>query len=339
MTNEAKGNHYMEKNNEKELNINIALFLKKFLLLILLVLLVGIFGVFGANFFTLSNIKAILIQSTYTMIISMGLSLVIITGGMDLSVGYIISLCSSLYGVLYIKMGMSSTTAILTMIVASLLMGTLNGYLWTKIKVHALIITLSAQTLFRGLSYIISKSESMLGVDPIVIFFGSGTILGIPFNIILTVFLLLLTAFMLTKTYFGRKLYTTGGNEEVARLSGANVTRLRISAFAICGFSAGIASMILMGRSTIASPTIGPGTEITCITACLLGGVTIGGGRGNVFNVALATIVLTMLANGMTALKMDTYWQYVAKAMILVFAISFDKYTQHKSARTIKPAH
>jgi len=318
----------LSKNNP---GINLAILFKRYMLVLLLILLVSIFGIFGGNFLTYSNIRAILLQSTYTMIIALGLSFVIITGGMDLSVGYIVSLCASIYGVLYIKMEMSSAVAISSMFVASIAMGLLNGILWTKIGVHSLIITLSTQTLFRGISFIISNSETMLGVDSTVIFFGAGNILGIPFSLILTIVLLLISAFLLAKTYFGRILYTIGGNEEVARLSGVNVARMRVFAFAICGLFCGFATMILMGRSTIASPTIGPGNEITCITACLLGGVTLGGGQGNVFNMALATIVLTLLANGMTSLRMDSYWQYVAKAVILVLAISFDKFTQTKS--------
>ncbi len=316
---------------------NGALFLKKYLLIILFVVLLIVFGVGGKNFFSIANIRTILVQTSYTLIAALGVSMTIIVGGMDLSAGYIISLCSSIYGVLYIVKGVSVGIVLPVMVLASLAMGLLNGFLWTKLNMHPIIITISTQTLFHGFSYVLSNSETMLGVDDIVTFFGLGTIGGIPFCIILAVILLLVIAFMLNNTYFGRKLYATGGNEEVARLSGVNVKRMRIFAFMVCGFLCGITALILMGRSTVATPLTGPGTEITCITACLLGGVALGGGQGNVFNMSLAVLVLTMLSNGMISLKLDSYWQYVAKAIILILALTFDWYTNSKLTGAFTP--
>lgn len=206
------------------------------------------------------------------------------------------------------------------------LLGAINGFLSVKLQVHPMVITLATMAIYQGISYIITNSNSIYGLPDSFKFIGQGKILGIPVSIIITVIVLIGATFFLSKTYPGRYIYALGGNGEAARLSGVNTSAMRVISFAICGFFVAVASILLVSRSGSMNSSVGAGTEFTCITAAVLGGVSMAGGEGKVWKVCVGAIILGVLSNGMQFVGLGVYPQYVAKGIILMAAISFDTY-------------
>ena len=206
------------------------------------------------------------------------------------------------------------------------LLGAINGFLSVKLQVHPMVITLATMAIYQGISYIITNSNSIYGLPDSFKFIGQGKILEIPVSIIITVIVLIGATFFLSKTYPGRYIYALGGNGEAARLSGVNTSAMRVISFAICGFFVAVASILLVSRSGSMNSSVGAGTEFTCITAAVLGGVSMAGGEGKVWKVCVGAIILGVLSNGMQFVGLGVYPQYVAKGIILMAAISFDTY-------------
>ena len=275
---------------------------------------------------TIENIKNILVQNAYIIVSSIGMAFVIIGGGIDLSVGYQISLVGVITTISIQWFHLPVWCSVLIGLMIGTLLGAINGFLSVKLQVHPMVITLATMAIYQGISYIITNSNSIYGLPDSFKFIGQGKILGIPVSIIITVIVLIGATFFLSKTYPGRYIYALGGNGEAARLSGVNTSAMRVISFAICGFFVAVASILLVSRSGSMNSSVGAGTEFTCITAAVLGGVSMAGGEGKVWKVCVGAIILGVLSNGMQFVGLGVYPQYVAKGIILMAAISFDTY-------------
>ena len=313
----------MLEKNEKH---GLLFYMKELTLVIVLFVLLLLFYCFAPKFMTIENIKNILVQNAYIIVSSIGMAFVIIGGGIDLSVGYQISLVGVITTISIQWFHLPVWCSVLIGLMIGTLLGAINGFLSVKLQVHPMVITLATMAIYQGISYIITNSNSIYGLPDSFKFIGQGKILGIPVSIIITVIVLIGATFFLSKTYPGRYIYALGGNGEAARLSGVNTSAMRVISFAICGFFVAVASILLVSISGSMNSSVGAGTEFTCITAAVLGGVSMAGGEGKVWKVCVGAIILGVLSNGMQFVGLGVYPQYVAKGIILMAAISFDTY-------------
>lgn len=311
-------------------------YMKELTLLYVLLLLLFLFYCLAPKFISIENIKNILVQNTYIIVASIGMAFVIIGGGIDLSVGYQISLIGVVTTISMQWFHLPVWLSVMIGLAAGTLLGAINGFLSVKLQVHPMVVTLATMTIYQGISYIITNSNSIYGLSDSFKFIGQGQLFGVPISILVMIVILLLATFFLKKTYPGRYVYALGGNEEAARLSGVNTSAIRVLSFAICGFFVAVAAILLVSRSGSMNSSVGAGTEFTCITAAVLGGVSMAGGEGKVWKVCVGAIILGVLSNGMQFIGLGVYPQYVAKGVILMAAISFDTYQKNTKSESEK---
>ncbi len=309
--------------------------LKKYAILFVLAGLMVLFSILSPYFLTQQNLTNVFVQQSYVIIAAVGLSFVMISGGMDLSIGYQMSFVGVATAALMRWYGVSIPLAIALGVVLGIVLGLFNGYAAIKLKVHTLIVTLGTMTVFQGLSYITSRQSVILNLPPSFKFIGQGYVFDvIPFSVILMVITVLIASFILNKTYLGRYIYAIGGNEEATRLAGVNITLVKMIVYSLCGFFVAIASMVLFARSGSAASSTGPGTEFTCMTAAVLGGISFKGGEGKMWGLVTGVLILGILGNGMQLIGMGTYAQYIVKGFVLLAAVGFDMY--QKSNKVVR---
>lgn len=312
--------------------------LKKYAIFFVLIGLIALFSALTPFFFTLQNLTNVFVQQSYVIIAAVGLSFVMISGGMDLSLGYQMAVVGVSTAVLMKNLNVPVWISILAGCLLGIGLGLCNGIGAVTLKVHPLIVTLGTMTMFQGLAYIISNQKVILNLPPSFKFLGQGYVFGfLPVSVILMAIVVAAASFVLNKTYIGRHIYAIGSNEEAAHLAGINVRRVKLTVFAICGFFVSIASMVLFARAGSAAPSTGPGTEFSCMTAAVLGGVSFKGGEGKMWGVVTGVLILGVLSNGMQLIGMGTYSQYIVKGAVLLAAVWFDTY-QKASAQKAKKA-
>jgi len=313
----------MEKNAKK--TFHPGEFIRNQLMLIVLIVVIIVFAFIANNFFTAGNLLNVLMQSTYAIIIGMGVSMIMISGAIDLSIGYQVSFMAVVYAVLTQDLGQSSFLGIVVIILLGMLLGFLNGFLMVKFNVNALIITLGTSYAYQGLSFILSKSRTFINLPASVTFLGKAYIGGvIPLAIVIMVIAVIVMAFIMNRTYFGRYIYGVGGNEEAIKLAGVNVHKMRLLIYTLSGVFVALGGLVLIGRTGSIYAGMGSGLEFTCMTAGILGGISFRGGEGKVTGMVLGILLLQVLSNGMQLMLLGTYPQYVVKGIVLVAAVAFD---------------
>ena len=305
-------------------------YLKSHVMYIVLVILIIFFATQSNVFLTGSNLRNIVNQSSYQIIVGVGLVFVMISGAMDLSVGYQMSLAGVVMGKMLTGGGSPVGVVIIVGILLGLAMSLLNGALFIQLKVFPFILTLATQYIYNGLSYIISESATSINFPDSFKFIGQGYIGPIPVAILIMVVAVIFASFMLNKTYFGRYVYAVGGNPEAATLAGINVSKVRYIIYAIAGFFIGLGTIVLISRAGSSASSMGPGTEFTIISGGILGGIALQGGSGKISCIVLGVLILTVLSNGMQLMQLGVYPQYVAKGIVLIIAIALD--TMQKNA-------
>ena len=303
---------------------------RKYGIIIVLAVLIFAFGIGNKLFFTVSNFINIIRQISILGIITIGMSFVLISGGIDLSVGSQLSFIGVVTATMFTKYNISPLLACFIGIFIATLVGTMNGVFIANTKVPPLIATLAMQQILLGLGYIISKGKPIYGLTQSVKFIGQGHIGPIPTPIIILIIFIVIGSFVLNKTYLGRYFYAIGSNDEVARLSGINVKLVRTLAYAMCGFLSGIAAIIMMSRINSGSPTVGSGFEMDVLTAAVLGGVSVSGGEGKIFGAMVGALIIGVLSNGLIIMNVSEYYQMVIKGLVLACAIAFDSVNNKK---------
>lgn len=314
---------------------------KKYAILLVLFGLIVFFSVLSPYFFTLENLTNIFVQQSYVIIAAVGLSFVMIGGGMDLSIGYQMSLVGVSTAAFMKWYSVPLPLSLLLGLIPGVALGLLNGIAAIKLKVHTLIVTLGTMTVFQGASYIVSKQSVILNLPEQFKYIGQGYVFNwIPFSVILMIITVGIGSFILNKTYLGRYIYAIGGSEEATRLAGVNVNLVKMVVFALCGFFVSVASMVLFARSGSAASSTGPGTEFNCMTAAVLGGISFKGGEGKMWGLVTGVFILGVLGNGMQLIGMGTYAQYIVRGLVLLGAVGFDTYqksekvSHHKNVST-----
>jgi len=290
----------------------------------ILILLMAIFG-FGSNtFFSVSNFFNIIRQITVLAIITIGMSFVLIAGGIDLSVGAQLSFIGVVTATLFSKFNLDPFLSIVLGIGLATLVGFLNGLFISCTRVPPLIATLAMQQIITGLGYIISKGRPIYGLPESVKYIGQGYVGSFPFPPVIMLICIAFGLFVLNKTYLGRSFYVIGNNEEVGRLSGIKTKRVKTIAFALCGMLTGIAAVIMMARINSGSPTVGKGFEMDVLTAAVLGGVSVSGGEGKLSGAIIGALIIGVLSNGLIIMNVGEYYQMVIKGLVLAAAVGFD---------------
>jgi len=272
-------------------------------------------------FFTLTNFKDILLGTAVIGIISFGMTMVLISDGIDLSVGSVVAFSSVILCV-SINAGLPLPLALVLSLGGGVLVGLVNGFFIAVMNINPFIITLGTMSVVRGLAYIIIGGRPLPFEQPAVRFIGSGTFLGVPIPIYFMVAVLVILWFVLKYTQFGRNVYAIGNNEETARLSGINVVKTRILVFAIMGLLAGVAGFLLSAQTYAGIPASGQGYELDALTAVILGGTSLKGGQGRLAGTVLGTFIVALVLNGQNLMDIPYFYQLVSKGVIIIIAMA-----------------
>lgn len=299
-------------------------FLQKNMAWVILILLGTVFAMFSPNFLSFNNIVNILNQNAYVIMAALGISFIMMSGAVDLSIGYQMSLIGVICATLLSYMPV--WLAVLIGLSLGVALSLLNMLLSLKLHIPLLMVSVGTMTIFQGVSFEFSQSLTIGGFPVSFKFLGQGYLGAIPFPILITFVFFLAMSFFLNKTYMGRHVYALGGNEEATHLSGINVTGVKVMIAIIAGFFVALSALLLISRIGSAQSNVGPGTEFTVITGVLLGGVSIRGGEGKLSGVVAGILIMAILSNGMQLVGMGIYYQFVAKGAIMLAAIGFDVY-------------
>lgn len=289
-----------------------------------LVLMIIFFSLTSKNFLTMKNLLNVAKQVSIFGIASVGMTYVILLGGIDLATGSIISFVNITAAYFMVNMGMNPWIAVVLSLIISTLIGFLNGLIIAEVKMPPLIVTFAAQTIFAGWAYIICKGVPISRFPDSFLKLGQGYLGPIPIPVIIMIITFIIGAFILNKTYFGRYFYALGGNEEAAELSGINVRRVKYLVYSLSGLFGGIAGLVMLARANTGQPNAGVGYEFDVITCVVLGGVSVNGGSGKISNVIAGVLIIGVLQNGMVLLNVSSYMQMVVKGIILLLAVGSD---------------
>lgn len=303
---------------------NIGKIVSKYAYMIIFLLMCTFFSVLTDKFLTVSNFLVILRQNAMLAVAACGGALIIMTGGIDLSLGSIISLSSMLCAFMLVNLGLPVALCIIGGILIGTLCGIFNGVICTVFDLRPFVVSLGTQTIFLGLSYIICGGFPIYGFPKSFAFLGQGYVGPIPFPVLVMVVVVALVSLLVHKSYFGRYIFAVGGNPEAARLAGINVKKVRFMVFGLCGFLSGVAGVVMCSRVNSGVATTGSSYQSDVITAALLGGVTLNGGEGTIFGVFIGCLTLGALTNGMTLLNLGEYYQYLIKGTVLLVAVIYD---------------
>ena len=278
-------------------------------------------GFASDNFFTISNLLNVLRQVSVVGILAVGMTFVILTGGIDLSVGAVMALAGTMAAGLMVNMGLPGGVGLLAALAVGLGLGVFNGFMGAWGKMPSIIVTLATMGIARGLGLIYSGGYPISGLPGWVSWFGVGRIGIIPVPVIIMLIIYLVAWLVLQRTPFGRHVYAIGGNETAARLSGVRTRMVKLSVFAISGVTAALASIVLTGRLMSGQPNAGVGFELDAIAAVVLGGTAIAGGRGLILGTLIGAVLLGILNNGLNLVGINPYMQDVIKGLIILLAI------------------
>ncbi|MBK0417735.1 ABC transporter permease [Leucobacter sp. CSA1] len=302
-------------------------------IVLVLVLLIVAFSIMSPNFLDANNLFNILRQVTTLGIVAVGFAFVLLTGGIDLSVGYQVSLYVVVCGMLMSQFDVPWPLAIVLVLVLGLGIGLINGLIITFTGVAPLIVTLSMMTILNGVSYLLSKGLPISGFPREFSVLGQGSLGVIPISVIVLALVWGIGYFIANKTSTGRYFYAIGNNVEAARLSGVNTRRTLLFVYAVCGLFTAIGAVLLLSRLNSAQSATGAGFEFSVLTACVLGGVSVMGGRGSLFGAFIGVLIVGVLDNGLVLLNVSEYVQLVIKGVILLTAVIYDAMSKNSGGR------
>lgn len=301
-------------------------YLEKIIPFIGLILLVIIVSVLNSAFLEPSNLFNLLRQVSINGLIAFGMTFVILTGGIDLSVGSTLALSSALIAILMVS-GVDSMIALLVGCIFGAILGAINGLLITLGKMAPFIATLATMTVFRGLTLVITDGNPITNLNGSYPFqlFGRGYFLGIPVPAVTMFITFIILYIILHKTILGRQTYAMGGNEKAAFISGIKVNKLKIMIYSLAGLMSAMASAILTSRLNSAQPTAGMSYELDAIAAVVLGGTSLTGGKGRILGTLIGVLIIGVLNNGLNLLGVSSFYQQVVKGVVIIIAVLIDR--------------
>lgn len=294
--------------------------------LIGLILLVVVISVLNGEFLALSNVLNLLRQVSINALIAFGMTFVILTGGIDLSVGSILALSSAIMAKMLVS-GVNPILAIILACVVGIILGAINGFVISYGKVAPFIATLATMTIYRGLTLVFTNGNPITGLSDSVVFkmFGRGYIAGIPVPVITMIVAFGLLWVVLNKTPYGRKVYAIGGNEKVSNIVGIKINKIKIMIYGLTGLLSALAGAIITSRLNSAQPTAGMSYELDAIAAVVLGGTSLSGGKGRIFGTLIGALIIGTLNNGLNLLGVSSFYQMVVKGIVILLAVLLDR--------------
>jgi ribose transport system permease protein len=289
-----------------------------------ILLLFVVLSIASPYFLSVSNLRNILVQMSVVALLAGGVTFVILTAGIDLSIAANLALVGTTVGVLTVKLGMPPGVAMLIGIGIGAAVGLFNGALVSRVGLPAFIVTLGGLTLWRGLAFQVTGGYDISGMSNALAFVGRGNIFYIPMPILVMLAYYLGSSLMLRHTKLGRYIYALGSNEEAARRAGINVKLYKLYVYVICGISAGVAALVLIGRLDSSGGKIGTDYELDAIAAVILGGTSLFGGRGNIWGSLLGALLMAMIRNGMNLLGVSPFVQMITLGVVIIGAVWID---------------
>lgn len=310
------------------MSLNLSRILRRSTVFIFLLALVIFFSLTTNRFLVGQNLTNILVQNSHVILVAVGMTLVMLSGGIDLSVGSVAALCGALSAGLVARNGLPAEIAIVLGLAAGFGLGLVNGGLVVYGKLPPFVATLSMLGVARGLTLAYTNSRPISNLGDAYNFWGRGDVLGVPVPLIVWVTVVALMTYLLSQTRFGLYIYAVGGNEETARLASIPVNRVKLTAYGLSGLLAALAGVLLTARVYSAQPQAAVGLELQAITAAVLGGVSLFGGIGNIPTAIFGALLVGVLGNGMNHLRIASYPQQIIQGVVLVLAVAIDMATQ-----------
>ncbi|MCY6959160.1 ABC transporter permease subunit [Clostridium brassicae] len=298
--------------------------LLKYKSLLGLIVLCIVVAIISPRFLTVSNIKNVLTQVSVNTVIAVGMTFVILTGGIDLSVGSTLAICGAVAAAITKGTGNVFMAIVVSLIIGAVV-GFINGFFVSKGKIQAFIVTLATMTIFRGVTQVYTNGTPISGLGKDFGVIGNKTLLQIPIPVVITIVVFLIAYYVLSETRYGRYLYALGGNEDSARLSGINTNRTKTAVYIISGITAAISGIIVTSRIGSASATAGVGYELDAIAAVVLGGTSLSGGEGSVAGTIIGALIIGVLNNGLNLMNVSPYYQLIVKGLVILLAVMIDK--------------
>lgn len=309
--------------------------LKKFQSLLALLLLIMLLTLMTDKFFTLENGLNVLRQIAVNICIATGMTLVILTAGIDLSVGSVLALCGAFTAGLFkngisipfmdIFIGFTLMGAFMAALVSGALMGLFNGIVITRFSVPPFVATLSMLTIARGLTMLYTEGHPISNLGSSFVSIGSGSFMGIPVPVWIALSVVIIVNFMVTKTRTGRYIYAIGGNEQASVYSGIRVKQVKLVVYSIAGALAALGGVIVTARLDSAQPNAGLSYELDAIAAVVIGGTSLKGGKGRIWGTVMGAVIIGVLNNGLVLLNVSPFWQQVVKGLVILLAVIVDK--------------
>jgi ribose transport system permease protein len=292
--------------------------------LVALIVLCVILAVASPNFLTSFNLTVVIREASFVGLVALGQTLVLLLGGIDLSVGAAAGL-SSIVGCLMLKaLGLPPWLVIPATAVFGLAIGSISGFFVAVCKLNPFIVTLAMWEIFAGMTLVITKGYPIRPLGPAFTMYGQGALFGIPGPVLLFLICAIVLVWVLTKTRFGRNLYAIGGNRDAAVLVGIPVVRVELFVYALAGMFAALAGIMYASRMDAGQPSVGEGWLMKAITAAILGGTSLKGGQGTILGTVFGTLLTAVLANGLSLMNVSAYWARVVVGAIVLIAILGD---------------
>ncbi|KAF3299893.1 ABC transporter permease [Aerococcus urinaeequi] len=294
--------------------------------LLALIVLIIFVSILSPSFLSLTNLMNLMRQVSTNSLIAFGMTFVIITGGIDLSVGSTLALSSAIMAGMIVN-GIDPLIAMTVSLIAGFILGAVNGLLITKGKLVPFIATLATMTIYRGATLVLTDGKPITGLDETFIFqfMGRGYFFGIPFPIVITLVVFALLFVLLHKMSFGRKTFAIGGNEKASFIAGVKSNKIKIFVYSISGVLASLAGIILTSRLNSAQPTAGESYEMDAIASVVLGGTSMSGGKGRIFGTLIGALIIGTLNNGLNLLGVSTFYQQIVKGIVIIIAVLIDR--------------
>ncbi len=297
---------------------------------VILTVLTSSFGgphLFESTFLSWSNISQVMRALSFIAIMAVGQSVVIISGGIDLSVGSVLGLAGVVTAVM-LNGPFGLVPAVILGAGVGLLCGVVNGFVITRAALPPFIATLAMMSVARGLAFALTGGETIRNLPESFLMIGQGSILNIPIPIVIMALFALLIGYLLKASRWGRYSYAIGGNEEAAVYSGVNVAKMKLLVYGLCGLSAGIAGVLFTSRFGVGQSTAGLGYELDVIAAAVIGGTSLSGGKGTILGAMIGSVLMGVLRNGLVLLDVSAYWQQVAIGLVILLAVIVDRETK-----------
>ncbi len=305
-------------------NLKLKSFFERYAIYLVLIIEIVLFSILSPYFLSVDNLINILRQVSIVGIMAVGMTFVILTGGIDLSIGGVVACVGVICAKLMVN-GVHPIFAILVSLIFAALVGLVNTVFSHEFKLIPMIVTLATLQILKGISYIITGAIPVFGFTEGFKVIGQGYLGPIPIPIIIMLVLYVIAYIILTYTSFGQSIYAIGGNEEAVRLTGINIRKQKYLAYILCSLITAVAGIVLLSRVNTAQPSAGIGYEMDVITGAVLGGISMSGGEGKITGVFAGVLVMAILSNGMLMMSVSEYWQWVAKGIVMLMAITYDK--------------